>query len=114
LTAIAGQPTNSYYGPWNALSFDVGSHVEHHDFPAVPWRRLRTLKAMAPEAYDGLFHVRSWTRLLVEYMTSSRYRVDQYVGRGAPVAERVEELQSSYGNDGALRPAVVARQFWSG
>ncbi len=102
LTALTGQPTHSYYGPWNALSFFVGYHVEHHDFPAVPWRRLRKLKALAAEDYDTLFHVRSWTRLLIEYVTSPRYRVGHYVGREGPIADRVEELGSSYGNDGSL------------
>ena len=62
LTVRRGQPTNSYYGPLNRVSFDVGYHVEHHDFPAVPWRRLRRLRAMAREHYDGLATVRSWSR----------------------------------------------------
>ena len=43
----AEQPTVSYYGPLNALSFDVGYHVEHHDFPAVPWPRVRTLRRIS-------------------------------------------------------------------
>ncbi len=89
LTARRGQPTNSYYGGLNRLSFDVGYHVEHHDFPNIPWRRLRALRRIAPEAYEPLFTVRSWTRLMVSYVFDPRYRVDQYIGMGGDWLEEV-------------------------
>lgn len=87
LPAIAGQPTNSYYGVLNRLSFNVGYHVEHHDFPAVAWRRLPRLREIAREDYNGLFHVRSWMLLLARYVTSRRMRVDHYVGMGLSLEE---------------------------
>ncbi len=64
LTLREGQPTVSYYGPLNWLSFDVGLHVEHHDLPSVPWNRLRAINRLAPELYSPLASLSSWTRLL--------------------------------------------------
>jgi sphingolipid delta-4 desaturase len=89
LTIRRRQPTNSYYGPLNRVSFDVGYHVEHHDFPAVPWRRLRRLHATASEHYDGLATVRSWSKLIALYFLDARFGVGQYTGVSS---EFLEEL----------------------
>ncbi len=100
LTARRGQPTNSYYGILNRVSFDVGYHVEHHDFPNIPWRRLRALKKIAPEFYAPLFAVRSWTSLIVSYFVDSRYRVDQYVGMGGTFVEELDAEAHSHHKEG--------------
>jgi sphingolipid delta-4 desaturase len=66
-----GQETYSYYGPLNRLTFNVGYHNEHHDFPYIPGSRLAELRRIAPEYYDSLFHHSSWTKTLWQYVTRS-------------------------------------------
>jgi sphingolipid delta-4 desaturase len=95
LMARRNQPTNSYYGMLNRVSFDVGYHVEHHDFPNIPWRRLRALHRIAPEFYAPLYAVRSWTSLMFAYVFDPHYRVDQYVGMGGEWIEEIEQEPSA-------------------
>ncbi|KAL2021808.1 hypothetical protein VTK56DRAFT_6582 [Thermocarpiscus australiensis] len=60
--------TFSYYGPLNLLTYNVGLHNEHHDFPAIPWTRLPILHEMAREFYADLPHHRSWTYVLWRFI----------------------------------------------
>lgn len=80
LTLRAGQPTSSYYGLGNLIAFNVGHHVEHHDFPHVPWSRVGLLRAEAREHYDSLAVVRSWNGVLFGHFFDRRRHVGQYVG----------------------------------
>jgi len=64
-----GQETYSYYGPLNRVCFNMGYHNEHHDMPGVPWNALPEVKKLAPEFYDGLKSYRSWTALLVRFIS---------------------------------------------
>ncbi len=65
-----GQETYSYYGPLNAVTFNVGYHNEHHDFPNVPGSRLPELRKMAPEFYDNLKSYNSWTDVIIKFLFS--------------------------------------------
>lgn len=64
------QETYSYYGPLNRISFNVGYHNEHHDFPYIPGSRLPELRRMAPEFYEPLAHHTSWAKTLWQYITT--------------------------------------------
>jgi sphingolipid delta-4 desaturase len=63
-----GQETYSYYGPLNLVTFNVGYHNEHHDFPNIPGSRLPELKRMAPEFYDNLHSYNSWTGVIRDFL----------------------------------------------
>ncbi|MCJ1350946.1 MAG: hypothetical protein MMC33_000928 [Icmadophila ericetorum] len=60
--------TFSYYGPLNLLTYNVGLHNEHHDFPAVPWTRLPALHEIAKEFYADLPHHKSWTWVIWQFI----------------------------------------------
>lgn len=68
-TALIPIPeTFSYYGRLNLLTYNVGLHNEHHDFPAIPWTRLPALHALAREFYVDLPCHRSWVAVLWHFV----------------------------------------------
>lgn len=60
--------TYSYYGMLNILTYNVGLHNEHHDFPAIPWTRLWKLNRIASEFYDDLPCHHSWIRVTWQFI----------------------------------------------
>ncbi|RVT99860.1 fatty acid desaturase [Mucilaginibacter limnophilus] len=68
LTHTEEQETYSYYGKLNTVSFNVGFHNEHHDFPSIPWNRLPQIKKTAPAYYDTLHAHKSWTLLFLRFL----------------------------------------------
>ena len=75
-TKVAENPSNpiptpetfSYYGLLNILTYNVGLHNEHHDFPAIPWTRLPVLHNLAKEFYADLPHHKSWTWVIWQFI----------------------------------------------
>lgn len=89
---VANVPeTYSYYGPLNLLTYNVGLHNEHHDFPAVPWTRLPRLHDMAREFYDPLPRHESWVWVICQFIA------DPKVGLWC----RVKRRRGQRGNDEA-------------
>ena len=85
-----GQETYSYYGPLNRLTFNVGYHNEHHDFPYIAGSRLPHLRRLAPEYYDHLMHHDSWTATLWRYVREPRLGGHSRIkraGRGTSAAQ---------------------------
>uniref|UniRef100_A0A0V0G5D3 sphingolipid 4-desaturase n=1 Tax=Triatoma dimidiata TaxID=72491 RepID=A0A0V0G5D3_TRIDM len=64
-----GFETYSYYGCLNFITFNVGYHNEHHDFPAVPGSKLPEVKRIASEYYDNLPQHNSWVSVLYDFVT---------------------------------------------
>jgi sphingolipid delta-4 desaturase len=63
------QPSASHYGRLvNLLTFNAGLHVEHHDLMGIPWFRLWKLRKLAPEYYDDLDVIRSYTLLGLQFV----------------------------------------------
>ncbi|KAF2765238.1 sphingolipid delta4-desaturase [Teratosphaeria nubilosa] len=60
--------TYSYYGSLNALTYNVGLHNEHHDFPAIPWTRLWKLNQIANEFYCDLPCHHSWVAVIWQFI----------------------------------------------
>ncbi|KAK4549693.1 hypothetical protein LTR36_004994 [Oleoguttula mirabilis] len=71
-SVVKGAPTPvetySYYGVLNVLTYNVGLHNEHHDFPAIPWTRLWKLNAIANEFYCDLPCHHSWVAVIWQFI----------------------------------------------
>jgi sphingolipid delta-4 desaturase len=76
-----GQETHSYVGPCNLAEMNFGYHVEHHDFPSVPWYDLPKVRRLAPEFYEGVHTYRSRLRLLLEFVFSREWNLNRHTIR---------------------------------
>ena len=64
-----GQETYSYYGPLNLITYNVGYHNEHHDFPYIPGKKLPELRKMAPEYYENLKSYDSYLKVIWRFIS---------------------------------------------
>ncbi|KAF2904567.1 hypothetical protein ILUMI_01614 [Ignelater luminosus] len=83
-----GYETYSYYGPLNWITFNVGYHNEHHDFPAVPGSRLPEVKRIAGEFYDNLPQHNSWSAVLYDFI------MDPDIGPYARIKRKAKGLST--------------------
>jgi len=60
--------TFSYYGPMNSILYNGGYHVEHHDFPRIPYRKLPVLRKMCAEYYDTIPHHMSYFEVMFRFI----------------------------------------------
>ena len=72
------QPTASHYG-WllNSFYFNAGLHVEHHDLQSIPWNRMWKLRKLAPEFYENLERIPSFTLLGLQFVFAGHGFFDQ-------------------------------------
>ena len=73
-------------------SLPPGYHVEHHDFPTIPWTRLPQVRKIAPEFYAHLTSYPSWCHVIW------RFVFDPAVGAKGVMTYRSERTG---GTDGA-------------
>jgi len=77
------QPTYSVYSVFNPILFNLGFHVEHHDFPRVPWNRLPQVSKLAPEFYKDLYSYKSYMHVLYNFLFN----------KGVPISALLEEFK---------------------
>lgn len=75
--------TYSYYGPLNMLTYNVGYHNEHHDFPFIAWTRLPKLREQAAEFYKDLPSHSSWSYVIYQFITDPQVGMFSRVKRDA-------------------------------
>ena len=84
------QPSSSYYGWLNWITFNFGLHTEHHDLEAVPWHRLQKLRRIAPEYYDDLLRTPNYAVLALRFACGNRSAFDNEDYRNAEMLEAAQ------------------------
>ncbi|EPY33920.1 sphingolipid delta-4 desaturase [Angomonas deanei] len=99
-----GQETFSYYGILNTVMWNAGYHVEHHDFPNIPWTRIAKLNTIAPEFYVDLIRTESWAGTLFDFLLDPTVNLCSRVVREEGSAKREKKLPTSTGVMEAAKP----------
>jgi len=79
----------AYCNCW--ITFNVGYHNEHHDFPRIPGSRLPQLRAIAPEFYDTLPCHSSWLKVIYDFIVDGSVGPFSRVVRQKKVENRKDE-----------------------
>ncbi len=82
------QPSSSYYGWLNRITFNFGLHTEHHDLEAIPWSMLPRVRKIAPEFYDSLVQTPSYARLAMQFAFGDREDFDNEEHRNVAMFEQ--------------------------
>jgi len=106
---IKGFETYSYYGCLNLITFNVGYHNEHHDFPNIPCYRLPEVRKIAPEFYDNLPCHNSWIKVLWDFVMcpemgpySRVHRDYKYTSEYALLQRHKQEAEKAKLKNGAV------------
>jgi len=94
-----GCETYSYYGPLNYVTYNVGYHNEHHDFPFVAGSRLPMVRSIASEYYDTLPSYDSWSKVIYDYLTRPDMTPYSRVKRHVATSGRVPSPPAGTAND---------------
>jgi sphingolipid delta-4 desaturase len=105
LDSLPPPETYSYYGPLNILTYNVGLHNEHHDFPAIPWTKLHKLHEIASDFYEPLPCHRSWVWVIYTFI------LDKNVG---PWCRVKREQGGRIVGGGKKSDEKAAAQQWTG
>ncbi len=82
-----GQETYSYYGPLNAVTWNIGYHNEHHDFVRVPGARLPELRRIVAGVYERLASHRSWSQVYWLFVRTPRLGHSSRIARLAAASQ---------------------------
>lgn len=88
-----GQETNSYYGGLNRIFMNIGYHIEHHDFTAIPWDNLPKVSRIAPEYYDCFDKQFSWLYVFYRFVTQRIHGPQSRVARDMEVHNEGREME---------------------
>ena len=73
--------TYSYYGILNKVTFNIGYHNEHHDFPNIPGKLLLKVREFAPEYYNTIPHHTSWLKVIYDFITDPAVGLNSRIKR---------------------------------
>lgn len=93
------QPTNSYRystSVWNAFNFGELRHVEHHDFPFIPYLRNYRVPEICPEFYSSLESSLSPQSALFDWIFAGGENDKAWMKKKGDFAGRTFHLEKLY------------------